>query len=201
MLVHQRVSPRIFQCLAQISSRREPGFFCLFPTNIKLWAPHMMCPTSPDHGTNIRRRWDPKSWMDPIHFIGLLFGENINFDQEKGYMQSLICIYIYPMTSTATQSGLFFSSPNINHPIHRCLTPDFSIYDYFSGILQLSILTWRFFLPFSKIPGETELEADKNHRRILRGFEVSLTASMAWRALSWLNQEPKEQQEIYHLVI
>ena len=29
------------------------------------------------------------------------------------------------MTSTATQSGLFFPSPNINHPIHRCLTPDF----------------------------------------------------------------------------
>ena len=114
------LSPRIFQCLAQISSRREPGFFCLFPTNIKPWAPHLMCPTSPDHGTDIRRRWDPKSWMDPIHFIGLLFGENINSDREKGYMQSLICIYILYIFNDKLSNPIwpffFFTKHHPSHP-------------------------------------------------------------------------------------
>ena len=135
------LSPWIFQCLAQISSRKEPGYG---PVSYQ----HQALGTTHDVPHQPWPRHKHQTAMGPQIMNGSntfhrpsVWGEYKFWSREGIHaiinIYIYVCIYIhtvyiytvYIYISNDKHSNpiwpFFFPSPNINHPIHRCLTPDF----------------------------------------------------------------------------
>ena len=88
--------------------------------------------------------WDPDSWIDPLHFIMVWFGRNMNYDQGQGWIQlwllfMVVVIYVYIIAYTYIITFV--------HIVTRCLYLYLYLYLYIyihtvkSDVTQLNQLS------------------------------------------------------------